>query len=163
MVNDNNGNEVGSYLHIFSPEGGVLQQWRRVGSAAVGLKKRGNEHIKNSLQKSDQNRDSIFYRTFPHKECERRKAAEFEGYFQDLEQRVGISYNKDNLQNVIDLFYWSESTEKFLEATKHKLTLTEKKHRMICYFFETMLQLCLDTTLNVSKSIGNELFLGVIN
>jgi hypothetical protein len=163
MVNENNGNDVGSYMYIFSPEGGVLQQWRRVGSAAVGLKKRGNEHVKNSLQKCDQNRDSIFYRTFPHKECERRKAAEFEGHFQDLEQRVGISYNKDNLQNVIDLFYWSESTEKFLEATKHKLTLTEKKHRMICYFFETMLQLCLDTTLNVSKSIGNELFLGVIN
>ena len=163
LVNDMNGNEVGSYMYIFAPEGGVLQQWRRVGSAAVGLKKRGNEHFKASLQKSDQDRVSTFYRTFPHKECERRKTADFEGYFQDLQQRVGISYHKDNLQRVIELFHWSETILSYLEATKHKLTMTEKKHRMICYFFESVLQLCLDTTLNVSKSIGNELFLGVIN
>ena len=77
LVNDMNGNEVGSYMYIFAPEGGLLQQWRRVGSAAVGLKKRGKEHVKASLQKSDKDRDSTFYRTFPHKECERRKTADF--------------------------------------------------------------------------------------
>ena len=41
LVNDMNGHEVGSYMYIFTPEGGLLQQWRRVGSAAVGLQKEG--------------------------------------------------------------------------------------------------------------------------
>ena len=164
MINDTNGHEVGAYLYLFSPEGGVIQQWRRAGSASVGLKKRGIEHEKSSLQKSDQNRDSNFYRTFPHKDCERSKTADFEGCFQDLQHRVGLSYHKENLQNVINLFHWSKLTERSLEAKKHKnLTIDEKKHRLICYFFESALQLCLDPTQNVSRSVGNELFLGVIN
>ena len=65
------------------------------------------------------------------------------------------------MKNVINLFEWSEYTEARLDNCKH-MTKIEKKNRMICYLFETALQMCLDTRLNVSKSYDNELFLGVI-
>ena len=42
FVDANNGGEMGAYLYLFRPENGVIQEWRRAGSAAVGMKKRGD-------------------------------------------------------------------------------------------------------------------------
>ena len=161
LVNSTNGHEIGSYMYIFKPNNGIIKQWRRAGSASVGLQKRGNDHIRSSLQNNDNDRKSKFYRAFPHLDSERKKTSDFEGYFQELEQRVGISFDKGNAIDVQSLFEWSDYTESCLDNSRLTLAKTELKTRMICYLFETVLQLCLDEELNVSRSYGNELFLGV--
>ena len=163
IVSDANGYETGAYLYLFAPNNGIIQQWRRAGSAAVSFKKRGDEHVRASMQRSDEDRDSLFYRTFPNQLSKRQKTESFEGHFQDLHQRVGLSYTKCRLDTIIGLFEWNQFTEVMLGKVKVDLPIKEKKHRLICYLFETVLQLCLDTRLNVSRSYGNELFLGVIH
>jgi hypothetical protein len=140
----------------------MIQQWRRAGSAAVSLKKRGDEHVRASMQRNDQDRDSLFYCTFPHQLSDREKTESFEGHFQDLQHRVGLSYTKCKLDAIIGLLEWDQYTEVMLGKFKADLPMKEKKHRLICYLFESVLQLCLDTRLNVSRSYGNEYFLGVI-
>jgi hypothetical protein len=160
LVNNTNGHEIGSYMYLFKPDKAIIKQWRRAGSASVGLHKRGTEHIRSSLQNNDNDRKSRFYRTFPHVNSEKTKTSDFEGYFQELEQRVGISFEKGRASEVQSLFEWSDYTETCLDNSRLTLAKTELKTRMICYLFETVLQLCLDEQLNVSRSYGNELFLG---
>jgi hypothetical protein len=63
---DANGYETGAYLYLSVPNNDMIQQWRRAGSAAVSEKKREDEHVRASMQRSDQDRDSLFYRTFPY-------------------------------------------------------------------------------------------------
>ena len=162
IVTDANGNETGAYLYLFVPNNGMIQQWRRAGSAAVSFKKRGDEHVRASMQRNDQDRDSLFYRTFPHQLSNREKTESFEGHFQDLQHRVGLSYIKSKLEAIIGLLEWDQYTEVMLGKFKADLPMKEKKHRLICYLFESALQLCLDTRLNVSRSYGYEYFLGVI-
>ena len=160
LIDANNGGEMGAYLYLFCPENGIIQEWRRAGSAAVGMKKRGDEHIRNSKQKCERNRESLFYRTFPHKDSALERTSDFLGYFTDLEHRVGVSFKRDHMLNVQNLFQWTEYTESCIETSKLNLPIEEKKHRLVCYLFETVLQLCLDVRLNVSQSQGNECSLG---
>ena len=58
------------------------------------------------------------------------------------------------------IFYWNDDAINYLNVRKpigcH--TLSDKKHRLVCYFFESTMQCCLSPLDNVSANPGCECF-----
>ena len=84
------------------------------------------------------------------------------GNFEDLKQITGVRFKKCMIANVVDMFQWNDNIIKFLEKknTKGAHTLLDKKHRMVCYFFEKMFDLMIGLRENLSRNPGFETFIG---
>jgi hypothetical protein len=159
-VNEWNGTEVGAYLYLWNKD--YVKQWVRAGSAANGIKERGDEHVRASMQRNAKDRSSVFYSSFPHESTTQPRSSFYKGSFQELQQHIGVSYKKSDIDRIASLFEWDEYTETYLNTCNKKsgTELIDKKHRVICYTLELLLQMCLGKANNLSTSKGFESFLG---
>ena len=94
----------GSYLFVYAGD------FIRAGAAARGFYRRYVEHEKASTLESEANRGSKFYRHFPHKDFLHNdpKKIRWGRVFQGLSQMVGIGFEGNNKQKIVDLFEWED-------------------------------------------------------
>ena len=78
---------------------------------------------------------------------------------------AGWLFKEEDRVEIQNLFYWSDDVIQYLERKNVRgcNTPEDKKHRLVCYMFETILQLCLDKNDNVSQNPGCESFCGMWN
>ena len=64
-----------------------------------------------------------------------------------------------------DLFHWDADVNDHLNVRKPRgcVTLEDKKHRLLCYFFESTVQTLLSPLNNVSRNSGCETFSLIFN
>ena len=72
----------------------------------------------------------------------------------------GVRWKKEDTQKVIELFEWDDCTVNMLNRNKAKLTLHEKKEKMVVYLFETIQGLCIRPGDNISSNPSFETFNG---
>ena len=154
---DSVDDQVGSYLYEDEDGVGIL----RSGSAAVGLRTRHNAHARASRQGSDTDMWSHFYSCYPDLESNQEMKGKL-GNFHQLRQITGVRFKREMKLQVADMFYWDEKTLSYLEEKNvpGAPTLSEKKHRMVCYFFEKLFDLMIGLHQNLSKNPGFESFIG---
>ncbi|GFH54008.1 hypothetical protein CTEN210_10484 [Chaetoceros tenuissimus] len=129
--------------------------------AKTGREKgRVNSHIEASKERPK----SRFQQMYPHKDSD-FKSSQAVGTFQDLEFIPILRFNKEHISDIQNLFHWSDNVVHYLDRknVRGSNTLEHKKHRLVCYLFETIVQLCLDANMNVSQNPGCETFCGVWN
>jgi len=104
----------------------------------------------------------MFYMFYPN-ELSPYKTNLARGVFQDLEFIGALRFRDEYKRKVQDLFQWDVRVLKFLDRRKPKgcETLEDKKHRLLCYLFETTLQMCLNPFDNISENPGCEAFCSV--
>ena len=150
----------GSYLALDLSRGYFV----RAGSAAVGCMERTEiGHPKGSRQSTSSDQRSKFYSCYPDKTSEHVIEEIRKGWFTDIQFSPGIIFSEDNKGKVQNLFEWDAEITAYLHSRLGRGTapqeLERKKHRMVCYFFETVLELCLAPRHNVSTSLGFEAFI----
>jgi hypothetical protein len=148
---------LGCYLYDHPQGDGVI----RAGSAAIGIGKRGKEHVNASKQKSEQEARSRFYSTYPHRESKLYDEHKCKGHFEELKQVLGIAFDSNLIIQVQDMFHWDTGVLGMLGRANVRgaSTLIEKKHRLVCYFFEKMFDLVLGGH-SISSNPGFETFIG---
>lgn len=84
---------------------------------------------------------------YPHKDSTFENSLAV-GTFQDLEFVPILRFKKGHISDIQNLFNWSDNVVHYLERknVKGSNTLEHKKYRLVCYMFETIVQLCLDAT-----------------
>ncbi len=151
---------LGTYLAMDKNHGYFV----RVGSAAVGCDKRTLVgHVKGSKQTTQDDGWSKFYSYYPDKSSPSIIESIRRGWFSDIQFSPGIIFSEENKQSVHELFCWDDDIVAYLDTRQKARTLEYKKHRMVCYLFETALELCLEPKHNVSSSLGFESFIIKIN
>jgi len=160
MFNDTNEEHHGSYLAKDRERGTVI----RSGSASVGCKQRVQVgHPKGAKQTAMKDQENHFYSLYPARSSEHVIEEMREGWFEDIEFFPGIIFSDVKKEAVQALFVWNEHIVAFLNGRLGDRDLKDKKHRMVCYFFETILEFCIAPRDNVSKSLGFETFILKIN
>ena len=160
MLQECHSSQHGAYI-IKDRETGIAL---RAGSASNKLghpnkkgRERGriNSHHDDSLRRTN----SMFYTYYPHKDSPHKTNGVRRGYFQDLDFIAAIRFKDEDKADVQNLFHWTEEVLRFLDERKPKgKQLLQKKHRLVCYLFETTLQLCLSPVDNISSNPGCETF-----
>jgi len=162
MLQEMNSDQHGAYLMINQKKGVII----RAGSASSKFghpdknrtsdKGRINGHIAASMKQSN----SVLYNSYPHKDSQYKIPNLQKGLWQDLAFIPALRFKDEDKVRVQSLFDWEENVLHFLDARKPIgcRTLEDKKHRLICYLFETTLQLCLSPFDNISQNPGCESF-----
>ena len=124
----------GNYI-VYDPS----RTFIRVGAASVGMNKRWKGHEKASKRSSHTDRKSDFYKAYPSKDAVHQpESDEQKGFFDQLEQLIGVGFEKSNRDFIINLFEWSEEEElelSFLSCKDDNLTMPDKEYKHIVYFF----------------------------
>lgn len=156
-VLDNIDDQVGAYMYDDEHELGII----RAGSAAVGLRKRHKAHVASSHQKAQTDMWSSFYSAYPHPGDDDMGKGTI-GNFKQLRQVTGVRFKKAMKTQVNAMFLWDPYTLAMLESktVQGAESLTEKKHRMACYFFEKLFDLMIGLDVNQSSNAGFETFCG---
>ena len=138
------GGYVGWYLHY------------------LGLRKRHKDHVKASTQETKTNLSSKFYTACPDPGKNGQTKGTSGGTFRQLRQVTGVRFKASMKNQVIELFSWEEHVVKKLEQKKLSGApqLVDKRHRMVCYFFEKMFDLMIAPYNNLSSNAGFESFTG---
>ena len=125
--------------------------------ASSNLKGRINDDVKAAKKKQAK---SVFYNLHPSKELNDCNANLKKGYF-----IAKIAFANDNKKKVQNLFCWSEDAVNCLSSRKRKgcISLEDKKHILICYSFESVMQNFLSLLSNVSLNPGRETFSLIFN
>ena len=156
-VLDDIEDQLGAYMYEDEEGLGII----RAGSAAVGIRGRHKEHASASRQNSDDELWSRFYSCYPDSEANQGKG--IYGNFQQVRQITGVRFKKQMKAQVINMFEWDVRIVEFLDARKTPGagdSLEEKKHRMVCYFFEKLFDLMMGIHQNLSSNPGFECFVG---
>jgi len=138
----------------------------RSGTAEVGMNRRWKEHIQASMRTLCINRNSKFYSSYPHINCDETNRSNQDdkmGTFQQLEQLIGIGITRDKLTSINALFTWSDEELTGLNNLKgvaSRNTLADKKYKHICYLFELAYALAIESRRNISGNPGCEWQLG---
>ena len=85
------------------------------------------------------------------------------GNFEQLEQFIGIPVTKESLNDIVDLFYYTDmeiGQLQNLNGAGGRNTLAQKKYRHLCYIFECAYALAIETNKNISSNPGFEWQLG---
>jgi hypothetical protein len=153
---DDIDDQVGAYMYQDEQGLGII----RAGSAAVGLRRRHNGHVKASKQANTTELSSQFYSAYPDQGS--KKKGTRGGNFQQLRQVTGVRFKKDMIPRVVEMFSWERRVLQRLEEKKlaGAPTLVEKQHRMVCYFFEKLFDVMIDPNVNLSQNAGFESFVG---
>jgi hypothetical protein len=161
MFTDETKHHHGSYLAIDLERMFVI----RSGSASVGCAERVYvAHPKGSKLLNLRDAQNQFYSRYPNRLLAKNVIESIRrGWFEDIQFFPGIIFADENKKDVQDLFEWDEHTLAYLNNRLGDKPLEYKKHRAVCYFFETLLELCLDPKHNVSSSLGFESFIIKIN
>ena len=119
-------------------------------------KGRFNGHEYASKQRSN----SVFYNAYPHQDSSHKINGVQKGVFQDLEFVPALSFRHENREHVQELFDWDDDVITMLNKRRPSgcKTLSDKKHRLVCYLFESTMQMCLSPTNNLSQNPGCEAF-----
>ena len=156
-VLDDIEDQLGAYMYEDEEGLGII----RAGSAAVGIRGRHKEHASASRQNSDDELWSRFYSCYPDSEANQGKG--IYGNFHQVRQITGVRFKKQMKAQVINMFEWDGRIVEFLDARKTPGagdSLEEKKHRMVCYFFEKLFDLMMGIHQNLSSNPGFECFVG---
>ena len=143
--------QLGAYMYEEEDGLGIIC----AGSAAVGIKGRHKEHASASCQKSDDELWSRFYSCYLDLEANRGKGRY--GKFHQVRQITGVRFKKQMKTQVINMFEWDEKVVEFLQARNTPGagdSLAEKKHRMVCYFFEKLFDLMMGIHQNLFSNPG---------
>lgn len=156
-VLDGVSDQVGVYMYEDEDGLGIV----RAGSAAAGIRKRHKEHIVGSKQACEQDAWSNFYSCYPDSEINGGKKGRI-GNFHQLKQITGVRFRTEMKQNVVDMFQWGDDIIEFISSknVSGAENLLEKKHRMVCYFFEKIFDLMIGLHQNLSRNPGFECFIG---
>ena len=149
-------NQCGAYLVDNINNLGLI----RAGSASVGFGPRWKDHEREAKKVTT----SVFYSDYPDRGNVAMEDGRV-GTFDELRQVTAVRYKRELKEGVTGLFHWSEKTLRCLEKVNPVgcTTLLEKKHRMVCYFFEKIYDLALGTDSGVSSNPGFECFVGIWN
>eukprot|EP00979_Chaetoceros_neogracilis_P001777 scaffold317_cov230-Chaetoceros_neogracile.AAC.11 len=156
-VLDNIEDQLGAYMYDDEHELGIV----RAGSAAVGLRKRHKAHVASSRQRTQTDMWSSFYSAYPHPGDDGKGKGSI-GNFSQLRQVTGVRYKKVMKPQVVRMFNWDVKTLEMLQkkTIQGAESLSEKKHRMVCYFFEKLFDLMIGLDVNESSNAGFETFCG---
>ena len=146
--------------------------WVRAGSVTCrGFVVRHREHEKGALRQGSTNIKSEFYARYPHRESENAINPRRCGFFDTLEQYVGLGFNpsmKAEICNtgkdeVLSLLSWSSRDLKEIGRVNFRghRTLQDKQYKMVGYAFEKAYDLSISPVHNVSRNPGFETPLGV--
>jgi hypothetical protein len=96
---------------------------------------------------------------YPRPGCD--KKTQFKrGTFDQLQQRIGVGFDKNQKSSVVDLFDWTpeeESHHSNLSLGKEQGgTLTDKKFKHLCYMFESFYAVALRQEDNITQNPGCE-------
>jgi len=149
--------QLGAYMYDDEDGLGIV----RAGSAAVGLRKRHKDHVTASRQRNNCDEWSRFYSAYPDEDSNGTLKGTI-GKFSQLRQITGVRFKKSMKAQVIGMFAWDERTTDILNNKKvaGASNLNEKKHRMVCYFFEKLFDLMMGLDDNLSSNPGFESFAG---
>ena len=116
-------------------------------------------HPKGSKLANEKHRNNQFYCSYPSL-CAQDKVIENlrKGWFSDIEFFPGIIFSERNKNDVQEILEFDSHIEAYLEKSMTNKSLQYKKHRLVCYLFETVLALCIAPDENVSSSLGFESF-----
>jgi len=120
-----------------------------------------NLHEYSSKQRSS----SIFYNAYPHKDLAVKVDGLHRGVFQDLEFVPVIRFEHTDRENVQSLFEWDDDVVQMLKNKKISdyKTLSDKKHLLVCYLFESTIQMCLTPIDDLAENPGCGSFSSVSN
>ena len=74
------------------------------------------------------------------------------GKWSDLKIVTGVKWVKEDRENVVGLFEWKQNILGELQRNRMRGTLTDKQERMVAYLFETVLGLCIASSMNISST-----------
>ena len=78
----------------------------------------------------------------------------------DIHQRVGIGMDRNNMDEILSLFDWSEEEEKQLRMlpwkSSYKDSLANRKYRHLCYLFEAVYAIALKPSDNITQNPTGE-------
>ena len=82
------------------------------------------------------------------------------GNFEDLDFVSVLRFKESKKMVAQKLFHWSNYVVNYLNFRKPAgcVTLEDKKHRLLCYFFESSIQTLLSPLSNISINPGAEAF-----
>ena len=82
-----------------------------------GFTKRNREHQKSSMMRTESDRQSLFYNTYPNKNSDWFKGNDInpKGNFDQLRQVVGIGYAQTKKMDVCALFNWNDDVINMLK------------------------------------------------
>lgn len=156
-----------SYHGCYLVKDGETGDFIRAGSAsnklghvsATGVNKgRINEHLKASMNPMASN--SRFYDAYPHEDAQKYQETLKKGTFQQLQFIAPIRFREGKKDDIQSLFEWDKEILDYLERRKPSgcETLKDKKHRIVCYLCEMVMQMCLRPSDNISSNPGCEAF-----
>ena len=115
-----------------------------------------------SMLTTDQNRKSILYKSYPNDNCEEKNLPpknHRKGTFLQLEQLMGIGFERQNMNEIVSLFSWDEEEKhelSLLKGINTRDTMNDKKYRHLCYLSESAFALAVSDRLNISSNPGFE-------
>ena len=151
-------NDQGVYLYIDSNRDWII----RAGSTCTSFRKRHKEHTHSAKLKSDESKQSRLYCSYPHSTANNANFLQSmkRGEWSDLKIVTGVRWTKNNKENVVNLFKWDSFVVNMLQRSRVKLSLLDKKEKMVSYLFETILGLCIAPERNISSNPSYECFNG---
>ena len=133
----------------------------RAGAAIMGIIKRWREHVSASMLTNDASRKSVLYKSYPNSRCteDDLPLVKRKGEFEQLEQLIGISFDRRKMEKIVSLFEWND--EELFELNKlkglnPKDTIIDKQYRHICYLTESVYALAISNSMNISSNPGFE-------
>ena len=82
------------------------------------------------------------------------------GVFQDLDFVPTLRFLHEKREHVQEPFDWDVDVITMFNKRRPSgcKTLSDKKHRLVCYLFESTMQMCLSPSGNLSQNPGYEAF-----
>ena len=107
----------GSYLGFDK----VREEFIRAGAAETGTRKRWKEHVSASMLTTESNFKSVLYSLYLNENCATENlptTIQQKGVFQQLEQLIGIGFDRTKMKEIVSLFEWGD--EEIYELQKLK-------------------------------------------
>jgi hypothetical protein len=166
------GQLEGCYLHWDNEAGVWVRSGKVVGTESTkrNFEVRHKEHGAASQLLTLESKSSRFYNSYPASSSEAYSPVLRKGWFSDLSQFVGLGFSRANHAAVTALcapvdgvLCWSKDAMNKTAKAKFAgcKTLQEKQLHMVGYLFELFYDLMLSSEINVSRSPGFEMCLGV--
>ena len=94
---------------------------------------------------SKQRSNSVFYNAYPHQDSSHKINGVQKGVFQDLDFVPALKFLHEKREHVKELFDWDDDVITMLNKRRPSgcKTISDKKHRLVCYLFESTMQMCL--------------------
>ena len=111
---------------------------------------------------SNESRRSTLYSRYPHDEVKIDKGLEKvqRGTWFDIKLVFGVRWIKQHREAMVGLFHWNDTVLNSLNKNNMKGGLLDIKEKMVSYLFETIVDLCISPSLNVSSNPSYESFDG---